>query len=394
MNFSKKNHQHKNNSVNDVSKNVIYILLLGFIIIMSISCEKSEEAANINTESEILKEMNSKAIPSVVACVVKNNQIVWESTLGYADVSSSKPANRESLYTIMSISKLFLATTVMQLWEQNLIDLEADINQYLPFEVRNPNFPDKKITAHMLLTHTSGLAWPKDEDGIPDFHHFYYINEEPPLLINWLPEYILTSGNQYRATVWKNYPPGEQELYSNIGTSLLALIVEQISGADYRDFCTENILEPLEMTDSGFRLNNLNDDLLVTPYYNNNQPFGYYTCRHYPVGFLSANVEDFSHFMMAILNEGIYNGNRILSPEGVHKMLELQNPSSGTALLWVHCIGDCTGHLGGGTGFSTWAEWHFDDESGLFIFSNKVNRSIAPGGRIYELVRNEANKYL
>ena len=374
-------------------KKVTSIGLLGLILLLAVRCEKSEDALNINTNSEILKEMEAKGIPSVVACVVKDNQIVWESALGFADVSTSTPTNRESLYTIMSISKLFLATTVMQLWEQDRIDLDTDINQYLPFEVRNPNFPDKKITAYMLLTHTSGLAWPVDKDGIPDFHHFYYINEEPPLLIDWLPEYILPNGTRYRPTVWKNYAPGEQELYSNIGTSLLALIVEQISGMDYRDYCAVNLLEPLEMYDSGFWLAELDEGQLTTPYTDDNRPMGYYTCRHYPVGFLSSSIEDFAHFMIAMLNEGVYNGKRILTPESIDKMLAVQNPSTGTALLWAHCLGDCVGHLGGGTGFSTWAEWHFNKKSGLFIFSNKVNGSIAPKGRIYELVRNEANRY-
>ncbi|MCB0551244.1 MAG: serine hydrolase [Phaeodactylibacter sp.] len=50
---------------------------------------------------------------------------------------------------------------------------------------------------------------------------------------------------QYRPAVWKKFPPGEQELYSNIGTSLMALIVEQISGEDYRDYCRKNILVPV-----------------------------------------------------------------------------------------------------------------------------------------------------
>ena len=87
-------------------KRIISILTLGIILIV-LGCEKSEDSANINTESEILKEMDAKGIPSVVACVVKDNQIVWEAALGYADVASAKPTNRESLYTIMSISKLF-----------------------------------------------------------------------------------------------------------------------------------------------------------------------------------------------------------------------------------------------------------------------------------------------
>lgn len=374
-------------------KHIISILLLGCFMLLSDSCEKSEDGATIDTEAEMLKAMDADKIPSVVACVVKGNQIVWETALGYADVASATPPERETLYTIMSIGKLILATAVMQLWEQDLIDLDADINQYLPFAVRNPNFPDKKITPYMLLTHTSSLAWPVDSNPIPDFHHFYYVDEEPPLIINWLPQYILPTGSQYRTSVWKDYAPGEKELYSNIGASLLGLVVEQISGQDYRDYCAEYILEPLEMENSGFRLADLDQTLLVTPYYDNNYPFGYYSCRHYPAGFMSSNIEDFSHFMIAMLNKGIYNGNRILEAASVDKMLTIHNPSSGAALLWFHFLGDCIGHLGGGTGFSTWAEWHFDDDSGLFIFSNKVNNAIAPKGRIYELVRNEANKY-
>ncbi len=237
-------------------KNYITFLLLGWIMLLTYGCKKTENG-NIDVEAEIIKEMEAQKIPAVAACVVKGDKIVWEGTFGHANVNQSTPVTNQSLFTLMSISKLFLATTVMQLWERGMIDLEADINQYLPFEVRNPNFPDQRITPYMLLTHTSGLAWPVEEDRIPDFHHFYTL-EEPPSIKDWLPDYILLGGSQYRASVWKEFPPGEKWLYSNIGTSLLALIVEEISGKDYRDFCRENILDPLEMHNSAFRLSNLN----------------------------------------------------------------------------------------------------------------------------------------
>ena len=56
----------------------------------------------------------------------------------------------------------------MQLWERGLIDLHADINTYLPFEVRHPTYPDVSITTYMLLNHQSGLSRPEDDDNIPD----------------------------------------------------------------------------------------------------------------------------------------------------------------------------------------------------------------------------------
>lgn len=365
-------------------------MVIGFFLLDG--CEKSDTTDFNNIEAEIIKEMNTEKIPSVVACVVKGDQIVWEGTFGYQDLELSTPVTRQTIYTLMSISKLFIAISVMQLWEEGLIDLDADINQYLPFEVRNPYFPDKKITPFMLLTHRSGLAWPESSDGIPDFYYFFP-HEDVPLISEWLPEYILPGGEQYRTKVWKNFAPGEMELYSNIATSLMALIVEHISGVDYRDYCKENILIPLEMNSTAFRLEPLNEDFLATPFYDNNYPMQQYTYRHYPAGNLKTNLEDFSHFMIAFLNDGVYNGKRILKTTTIEKMLEVQNPATGRALLWKNCPGNCVGHIGGGTGFSTTAEWYFDTEKGIFIFSNKVNESVYPLGRIYELVRYQSNSF-
>ena len=369
---------------------IIFFLLFGILLINS--CEKSGEDVSINVDAEILKEMQNLKIPSVVACVVKGDDIVWEGTYGNQDVATSTPATRQTIYTLMSISKLFLAISVMQLWEDGLIDLEADINQYLPFEVRNPKFPNNKITPYMLMTHRSGLAWPDPNEGIPDFYYFFP-HEDVPLISEWLPGYIIPGGEQYKSNVWKNFAPGEKELYSNIATPLLALIVEQISGMDYRDYCIENILEPLEMYSTAFRINLLNEDFLATPYYDNNYPMLQYTYRHYPAGNLKTNLEDFSHFAIAFLNYVVYNGKRILETASIEKMMEVQNPATGMALLWSNCPGGCIGHNGGGTGFSTRVEWHFDGNKGIFIFSNKVNNSVYPLGRIYELVRYQSNTY-
>ena len=290
--------------------------------------------------------MEAQKIPSVVACVVKGDAMVWEGAFGHADVSAAKPATSSTLYSIESISKLFISVSVLQLWEKGKLELDADINQYLPFAVRNPNFPEQEITPRMLLTHTSSLAWPKAEDRLPDFEYFF-IPEEVPLISEWLPEYILPAGEHYRDAAWKQFPPGSQELYSNIGTSLLALMVEHLTGEDY---------------------------------------------RHYPAGNLKTNIKDFSHFAIAILNYGEYRGKRILERGTFETMFEIHNPATGMSLLWNHCLGDCVGKAGGGTGYSAWAEWHFKDDSALFIFSNRKNLPVYPGGRIYDLVRYKCTK--
>lgn len=336
--------------------------------------------------------MESLGIPSVVACIVRDDAIVWEGNYGYADFSDTVPASNQTIYTLMSVSKLMISVAVMQLWEKGKLDLDADINLYLPFEVRNPKYPDKIITSHHLLTHTSGLAWPLDEDRIPDFYFFFPGDEMPPIS-EWLPEYILPGGGGYRSSVWKNFQPGEKELYSNIGTSLLAHIVEQISKQDYMDYCREHIFEPLEMPNTEFRYSYLNEYQIATPFISPQIPMDPYNYRAYPAGNVKSNMIDFSHFMMAILNHGEYKGKRILEKSSVAKMFEIHNPASGSSLLWWHCLGDCIGHSGGGTGFSTRAEWYFEVNMGMFIFSNMVNNSVYPQGRIYELVRLQCQRF-
>ena len=373
-------------------KKTIYIILVLLILQIIYSCKKTVNSDEIDVEVEILKEMASERIPSVVACIVRDSEIVWEGTFGLADFEHSISTNRKTLYNIESITKLFVATSIMQLWENDLIELEGDINQYLPFNVRNPIYPDVAITTHMLLNHTSSLAWPKSEDRLPNFEYFFN-HDEVPLISDWIPDYILPNGNNYRNTVWKDFLPGELELYSNIGVSLLALIVENISGMDFRDYCSEFILEPLEMIDSAFRLENMDEGLLATPYYNSNYPIEQFVYRHYPAGNLKSNIEDFSHFIAVYLNNGEYNTKRILESTTIEKMFEIQNPVSGMANLWNHRLGDCIGKYGGGTGYSAYVEWHFDAGIGMFIFSNKYNESVYPLGRIYELVRYQSNNY-
>jgi CubicO group peptidase (beta-lactamase class C family) len=344
-------------------------------------------------DEEILKAMEEDRIPSVVACIIKGNDIVWEGSYGFADVEQGKLADRNTIYNIESITKLFVSISIFQLWENGLIDLNLDINQYLPFEVRNPNYPDVPITTHMLLNHISSLAWPVQvEDHLPSFEYFFKIDEVPPIS-EWIPQYILPDGIHFRNAVWKNFKPGTKELYSNIGVSLLALIVENITDQDYRDYCHENILLPLGMNNSGFRLENLDVEQLVTPYYNNNYPFESFTYRHYPAGNIKSSIADFSRFLSAILNHGELNSEIILAADTFKKMLELQSPATGMANLWNHRLGGRIAKYGGGTGFSCYVEWQLENNIGFVVFSNKYNESVYPHGRIFDLIRYQCNNY-
>ena len=94
--------------------------------------------------------------PAAVVVVVKDGKILFEKGYGYSDVAKRKPVDPEStLFRPGSVSKLFTWTAVMQLVEQGKIDLDADVNKYLDFEI--PPLDGKPVTMRNIMTHTSGL---------------------------------------------------------------------------------------------------------------------------------------------------------------------------------------------------------------------------------------------
>jgi CubicO group peptidase (beta-lactamase class C family) len=106
-------------------------------------------------------------IPSLAVSLVVNDELVWAR--GYGE-----QPDLSTVYMIGSIDKAFIGTAVMQLYEQGMIELEADVNDYLPFNVRHPDYPNKPVTIEMLLTHKSGLA-----HDFPD--GFYFENDQDML---------------------------------------------------------------------------------------------------------------------------------------------------------------------------------------------------------------------
>ncbi len=142
-------------------------------------------------------------LPSVAACVINDNSIVWQQSYGYANRETQVSASIETIYHVGSISKLFVATSVMQLEEQGILNIDEDINNYIPISIRNPNFPEVPITARMLLSHTAGIAWPQYYyEALGLWEHFDPDQAPPPS--EWVPQYLIPSGQSYNPSTWKN----------------------------------------------------------------------------------------------------------------------------------------------------------------------------------------------
>lgn len=113
---------------------------------------------HISLDRYIKAQLTRAHMPGLSAAIVKNGQVVWTGAYGYSRVNTKEPVTSETLFELASVSKTVIATAVMQIWEKGQLDLDADINLYLPFQVVNPNFPKTPITTRMLMTHTSSIV--------------------------------------------------------------------------------------------------------------------------------------------------------------------------------------------------------------------------------------------
>ncbi|MBX7226095.1 MAG: beta-lactamase family protein [Chitinophagales bacterium] len=355
-------------------RNAISMLTICLVLLSNVSCKK-EALPNITSIEELEKalkeEMDYEDLTSISYCVVKNDKILYSNAMGYADYENKIPATDSTRYLIASISKTITAVALMQLVDQDVISLDDDINQYLPFSVRNPRYPDEAITFRMLLSHTSSIS----DDNIFSFDLDCYGVDCPMSLDKFFKDVFLSTGEYYSSNNFINKRPGTKEEYSNLGLALVGYLVERIAQMPFDVYCENNIFIPLGMNKTEWRLSKTPLSELAIPYSNDientNNP--HYTFPDYPNGGLRTNVIDLSKFLSAFMLNGSLNGTRILSAAGATEMKTLQFGSSEQCLSFYFDDIDgrtVLGHSGGEKGVTT--EMFYDPKTnvGAIIFNN------------------------
>jgi len=321
--------------------------------------------------------MNQGHIPSLSACIIKNSSVVWQDGYGYSDIGKRIQATENTIYLGASITKTITATAIMQLWEQDLFDLDDDVNLYLPFSLRNPYFPNINITFRMLLAHHSSLA-NGELSGMIIWSFIFGLSEK------WYGEYLIPSGLFYKPLYWLNIPPGEKLVYSNIGYIILGYLVELLSGESYIEYCNENIFKPLKMEKTNFIVSNYDKDELARPYiWLNNLylPLPHYENKNYAVGGMRTSVLDLSRFLIAYMNNGSYDGQRILNNETLQLIKTKQfvhdnNSRFSYGLGWrIYQRNNSytVGHPGAMPGTLTYMYYQPLTKTGIIIFSNQYS---------------------
>jgi len=306
-----------------------------------------------------------------VVTVVKDGEILFAKGYGYSDVAAHKPVDPDkTLFRPGSVSKLFTWTAVMQQVERGKLDLDRDVNAYLDFHI--PDRPDGPITLRNIMTHTPGFEEQIKSLIAPDIK-----------LMAPLGEYVRNS------TPTRIFAAGSTPAYSNYATALAGYIVQRVSGLSFDAYLEKNIFEPLGMTHASFR-QPLPPELLQMAGNGyrvaSEPPKPYEYVLPAPAGSLAATATDMAKFMIAHLQDGEFNGKRILeakTAEQMHTSATTMVPPLNRMLLGFY-EQDYNGHRvishGGDTQWMhSYLHLFLDDHVGLFMSFNSQGHEGAVG---------------
>lgn len=322
--------------------------------------------------------------PGISFVVVKDGQVVYERAFGTINASSGREVTVDTVYHWWSVTKIPTAIAVLQLHERGLLDLDQPVQTYLPwFKVQAPTMESKPVTVRHLLNHSSGLPDPMPE-MLGWVHDGARVNQTD------LTRQQLVRFHKLR------FEPGSQAKYTNLGYMVLGAVIETVTGQPYEDYVTEQILEPLGMTKTGFvyreelAQHEAAGSLPLVHLYTPILPFYLdmskvirqregkllWLNRVYldatPPSGLIGPVSDMATFMIALLNHGELNGQRLMRSDTSDYMLR-GSPIGRNGIGWFHATTDGRYHVqheGGGPGFATILRLYPNESLGIAIMAN------------------------
>ena len=244
---------------------------------------------------EMVANYMSEFTPGFAIAVVKDGEIVFLRGYGYADIERQIMVDPSTtIFEYGSIGKLFVYVSVMQLVEQNLLDLDLDIDAYLPADLnRQFNFAHS-FTMRDILNHSAGFA---------EFFFNAFVDAENVTTETTLREALLATQPR------QIFTPGTASSYSNFAIGLAAYIVSQISGEDFSSFERANILNPLGMLNTRNQPDWFGDKEFMQLKARGYQPDGnggfvrapWWYIGQYPAGSLRGTVEDLAQLAIALM---------------------------------------------------------------------------------------------
>lgn len=293
------------------------LFMLAFLLLFSGAVAETED---VDAQAEKIFRAHKTTGGTVL--VAKDGEIVYRMNYGFKDKKRQISVDNQTHFRVASVTKMVSAMYVMQLVEQGLVDLDADISDYLGFSMRNPHYKDTPITLRMLMTHTASIS---RKSGIRG---------------RTLESLLGTKS----ASFYLNAMPGRKYAYSNLGAGIMGSIIESVTGKNINDAVTEGIFQPLQM-DAAYHPSLIQDQDSITNVYDNNCNLktaaqklieeewddGVDPTHHYniTVGSLWITGEDLLRLGMLMCDGGELDGVRLLQEDTVAEMMADQQGKGG-----------------------------------------------------------------
>jgi CubicO group peptidase (beta-lactamase class C family) len=276
-------------------------------------------------------------IPGAVAAILKDGKLVYLQALGYKQIESQQPMTADALFRTYSMTRPITALGILILQDKGLLNVNDAVQTYLPQFSDQPVLQDANdadieevrprngdITIAQLLLHTSGIGGRNSALYRANNVHSYHQTLEQVV------------DNVAALPLFED--PGTAYRYG-MHSEVLGRIIEVVSGQDIQSFYQQEIFEPLGMTDTVFYVDESRRDRLATVYRPDAEgKLRPHEMEHIPVtepralsssgvGLVSS-AADFLRFSQLFLDNGMANGQRVLSEEGVRQAAENAVPDA------------------------------------------------------------------
>ncbi|KGL61754.1 beta-lactamase class C and other penicillin binding protein [Polaribacter sp. Hel1_85] len=251
--------------------------------------------------------------------IVNKDGTLYEKGFGYSDKQANKKYTAHTIQGIASISKTFIGVALLKAQELGKLKLDDPINQYLPFKVINPHFPNTPITIRQLATHTSSIGYiystekydyilkKKDNKGLKVKNVFRLPNEMISLDL-FLKRFLSKQGKWYKKKNFLKNKPGATFKYSNINGGLAAFILEKATGESFNEFTKTHIFKPLEMSNTGWFFNEVNFENHSKLYTSKKDELAPYQGINYPAGNLITSSSTLALYLSELISGFSGNG--------------------------------------------------------------------------------------
>ena len=255
--------------------------------------------------------LSQSGCPGLAVGIVKDQELVYAEGFGVVNLETGGEITPRTLFHMASVTKPFVATSIVQLLERKKLTLDDPIVQHLPyFKMLDRRY--SMLTIRQFLTHSSGM---------PDVDDYHW--DEPEYDEGALERFVRSLTGRSLVSA-----PGGRFIYSNMAFEVLGDLIAKVSGESFADYVREHILLPLGMNDSSILIREVDPALLanghveeqdgkirVTEHYAYNR-------RHGPSSCLYSNVVDMSKWAIANMNKGELEGRRILDASSYELLWE------------------------------------------------------------------------